>query len=53
MEAAHIAGLRVERLINEPTAAALAFGYDHPDSDRQVMIFDIGEVPRCHSPEHL
>lgn len=42
MEAAHIAGLEVDRLINEPTAAALAFGYHNPDSERQLLIFDLG-----------
>ncbi len=42
IEAASIAGLSVDRLINEPTAAALAFGYQNPDAEKQVMVFDIG-----------
>jgi molecular chaperone DnaK len=41
LEAARLAGLRCERLINEPTAAALAYGY-RKDLDRQLVIFDLG-----------
>ncbi|MBU6180169.1 MAG: Hsp70 family protein, partial [Verrucomicrobia bacterium] len=42
LEAARIAGLEVERLVNEPTAAALAYGF-RPDADMStLMIFDLG-----------
>jgi len=41
LEAARLAGLRCERLINEPTAAALAYGY-RKDLERQLVIFDLG-----------
>ena len=37
-----IAGLKVERIINEPTAAALAYGIDKLDHDQKIMVFDIG-----------
>ncbi|MBX7208172.1 MAG: Hsp70 family protein [Verrucomicrobiaceae bacterium] len=42
VEAAKIAGLRVERLVNEPTAAALAYGYDARDDLSTLMVFDLG-----------
>ncbi|MGC4015025.1 MAG: Hsp70 family protein [Luteolibacter sp.] len=42
LEAARIAGLEVERIINEPTAAALAFGYRSPDVEKKVLVFDLG-----------
>ena len=42
LEAAKIAGLKVERIINEPTAAALAYGYRNPDSEQQLLVFDLG-----------
>ena len=42
VEAAQIAGLTVERILNEPTAAALAFGYAHPDTESKKLIFDLG-----------
>jgi len=42
MEAAQIAGLKVERIVNEPTAAALAFGYENPEKESLVLVFDIG-----------
>jgi molecular chaperone HscC len=42
LEAAHIAGLHVERLINEPTAVALAFAFAHPDREYQQVIVDLG-----------
>ncbi len=42
MEAADIAGLNVKRLINEPTAAALAYGYRHADEEKNLFIFDLG-----------
>ena len=37
-----IAGLEVERIINEPTAAALAYGLDKTDVDQKVLVFDLG-----------
>ncbi|MCU0794827.1 MAG: heat shock 70 family protein [Akkermansiaceae bacterium] len=42
VEAAKIAGLKVERIINEPTAAALAHGYRNPDQETRLLVFDIG-----------
>ena len=41
-EAGEIAGLKVERIINEPTAAALAYGLDKSDKDRTIAVFDLG-----------
>ena len=41
-EAAEIAGLTVKRIINEPTAAALAYGLDKADKDRTIAVFDLG-----------
>ena len=41
-EAATIAGLNVKRIINEPTAAALAFGIDKVHKDLKIMVFDTG-----------
>lgn len=41
-EAGEIAGLNVLRIINEPTAAALAYGYDKVDCDKNVLVFDFG-----------
>ena len=41
-DAGKIAGLEVERIINEPTAAALAFGIDKTDKDQKVLVFDLG-----------
>ena len=41
-QAAHIAGLVAERLINEPTAAALAYGIEADRGERQFMVFDLG-----------
>lgn len=40
--AGEIAGLRVERLINEPTAAALAYGIHNLDSEARFLVFDLG-----------
>lgn len=40
--AGELAGLRVERLINEPTAAALAYGLHHQDDEHSFLIFDLG-----------
>jgi molecular chaperone HscC len=40
--AGELAGLKVERLLNEPTAAALAYGLHDRDSDSQFLVFDLG-----------
>ncbi|MGA1226026.1 MAG: molecular chaperone DnaK [Tamlana sp.] len=41
-EAGEIAGLKVERIINEPTAAALAYGLDKKGKDQKIVVFDFG-----------
>lgn len=41
-DAGRIAGLEVERIINEPTAAALAFGIDKTDKEQKVLVYDLG-----------
>ncbi|WP_373892427.1 molecular chaperone DnaK [Weissella confusa] len=41
-DAGKIAGLEVERIINEPTAAALAYGLDKLESDEKVLVYDLG-----------
>ncbi|MCD8760468.1 molecular chaperone DnaK [Mammaliicoccus sciuri] len=41
-DAGRIAGLEVERIINEPTAAALAYGLDKTETDQKVLVFDLG-----------
>ena len=41
-EAGQIAGLEVLRIINEPTAAALAYGLDKDDSEQTILVFDLG-----------
>ncbi|WP_141896860.1 Hsp70 family protein, partial [Klebsiella pneumoniae] len=41
-DAGKIAGLDVKRIINEPTAAALAFGMDKKEGDRKVAVYDLG-----------
>ena len=41
-EAGEIAGLKVERIINEPTAAALAYGMDKANDDKKIVVFDFG-----------
>ncbi len=41
-EAGEIAGLEVKRIINEPTAAALAYGMDKKDTDQKIAVFDLG-----------
>jgi molecular chaperone DnaK len=41
-DAGKIAGLEVERIINEPTAAALAFGIDKTDKEQKVLVYDLG-----------
>lgn len=40
--AAAIAGLKVERIINEPTAAALGYGLDNMDKDANILVYDLG-----------
>ena len=42
IEAGEIAGLKVERIINEPTAAALAYGLDKKNNDAKILVFDCG-----------
>ena len=42
MEAGKIAGLEVLRIINEPTAAALAYGLDKKDKEQKIIVFDLG-----------
>src|SRR6056300_1176015 len=41
-EAGEIAGLKVQRIINEPTAAALAYGLDKGGSDKKIAVYDLG-----------
>ncbi|MBM7706593.1 molecular chaperone DnaK [Chryseomicrobium aureum] len=41
-DAGKIAGLEVERIINEPTAAALAYGLDKMDKDEKILVYDLG-----------
>ncbi|MBO0588247.1 molecular chaperone DnaK [Sporosarcina sp. E16_8] len=41
-DAGRIAGLEVERIINEPTAAALAYGLDKTDEDETILVYDLG-----------
>ncbi|MCU0294109.1 MAG: molecular chaperone DnaK, partial [Thermoanaerobaculaceae bacterium] len=41
-EAGEIAGLNVSRIINEPTAAALAYGLDKADKEHRILVFDLG-----------
>jgi len=41
-EAGEIAGLKVLRIINEPTSAALAYGLDKGDKDQRILVFDLG-----------
>ncbi|OZI10200.1 molecular chaperone DnaK [Bacillaceae bacterium SAS-127] len=41
-DAGKIAGLEVERIINEPTAAALAYGMDKMDEDQTILVYDLG-----------
>ncbi len=42
IEAGEIAGLKVERIVNEPTAAALAYGLDKTNDDKRIAVFDLG-----------
>ncbi len=41
-EAGEIAGLKVLRIINEPTAASLAYGLDKKNKDEKIAVFDLG-----------
>ena len=41
-DAGRIAGLEVERIVNEPTAAALAYGLDKVDNEERILVFDLG-----------
>src|SRR5699024_5559728 len=41
-DAGIIAGLEVERIINEPTAAALAYGIDKDEQDQTILVYDLG-----------
>src|ERR1700761_2873974 len=41
-DAGTIAGLNVLRVVNEPTAAALAYGLDKTDKERQIVVYDLG-----------
>jgi molecular chaperone DnaK len=41
-EAGEIAGLKVQRIINEPTAAALAYGLDKSEQDKKIAVYDLG-----------
>ncbi|WP_377888426.1 molecular chaperone DnaK [Alkalihalobacillus sp. R86527] len=41
-DAGKVAGLEVERIVNEPTAAALAYGLDKEDEDQTILVFDLG-----------
>ncbi|UJF14801.1 molecular chaperone DnaK [Jeotgalibaca sp. MA1X17-3] len=41
-DAGKIAGLEVERIVNEPTAAALAYGLDKTDTEEKILVFDLG-----------
>src|SRR5262252_6975390 len=56
-EAGQIAGLEVLRIINEPTAAALAYGLDKEDADQTILVFDLGggtfEVKSTHGDTSL
>ncbi|HEX6813019.1 MAG TPA: Hsp70 family protein [Planctomycetota bacterium] len=42
VEAAHLAGLAVKRIVNEPTAAALAYGYRDPATETRLLVLDLG-----------
>ncbi len=41
-DAGELAGFRVDRILNEPTAAALAYGLDHLDAEQHVLVYDLG-----------
>lgn len=42
VEAGNLAGFQVERIINEPTAAALSYGLDHMEEESYVLVYDLG-----------
>ena len=42
VEAGRLAGLTVERIINEPTAAALSYGINHMDDESHILVYDLG-----------
>lgn len=42
VEAGELAGLMVERIINEPTAAALSYGIDHMEENQHILVYDLG-----------
>lgn len=42
VEAGTLAGLKVERIINEPTAAALAYGIEHMEENKHILVYDLG-----------
>jgi molecular chaperone DnaK len=42
VEAGNLAGLKVERIINEPTAAALAYGIDNMENNQYILVYDLG-----------
>ena len=42
VEAGELAGLKVERIINEPTAAALAYGIEHMEDEAHILVYDLG-----------
>jgi len=42
IDAGEIAGLKVTRIVNEPTAAALAYGLDKTDQDMKILVFSFG-----------
>ena len=44
-DAGALAGLKVERILNEPTAAALAYGIEHLDKEQFVLVYDLGGAP--------
>ena len=52
-EAGEIAGLEVKRIINEPTAAALAYGMDKKSTDQKIVVFDLGGGPHDVSNHEL
>src|SRR5690242_17181385 len=41
-DAGELAGLKVRRLLNEPTAAALAYGIERPDAEEKIVVYDLG-----------
>ncbi|MSP59442.1 MAG: molecular chaperone DnaK [Myxococcales bacterium] len=41
-DAGELAGFKVERILNEPTAAALAYGLDHLDKEQYILVYDLG-----------